>query len=664
MNGGDHQRPQPWLGRVLSEANQLQDDYDLTVMSLEDYLRHAPITGLPTWTGELRSGARANLLPGVLSNRVDVKQAAARAERALERQAEPLCALFLPPEQWPEPFLRLAWQELLRNAAHDSSCACSADEVVDAVLSRYAAARQIADGLVQEALGGFDTSTPGPVVVNPSARRRRGLVELVLAGTPPPGTQPVVVVDAVSTERTVTGREVTTLIGQIANEALAVGGVITGAEVLSGDDGLDVVLHTGPPAAVNPTAASELGSLYALAGAHRDAPARVRVERTPFCRVLADSGEVEGFGWRTWSPEGRPAVGPVRAAGGTMENELVRVEVDPYDGTFAIDGHGGLDRLVDGGDAGDTYNYSPPPGDTLVDHPSAVNVDAVESGPLRAALEVTRTYGWSEQSVTVVTRLELRAGERLVRITTSFDNTRRNHRLRAWFPLPEAATTSRAECAFTVVERGLTAEGGPHERGIPTFPSRRFVAAGGLTVVHDGLLEYELMPGPPPALALTLLRCVGMLSGTDLAYRPMPAGPPVPVEGAQMQGPRVLCYGVALGPEWPSRAGDTAPIDPYGLADDAFLPLLVTTATGTGRRPASGSALSVECAEVSAVRRAGDRLEVRVFNPTDQATTVALAGHSGWLVDLRGRPLEPFDESFPLRPHGIATLRLSTRAGP
>ena len=51
--------------------------------------------------GELRSGSRSNLLMGVASNRVDVKQAAARAERALERLAEPLSALFLPAEAWP-----------------------------------------------------------------------------------------------------------------------------------------------------------------------------------------------------------------------------------------------------------------------------------------------------------------------------------------------------------------------------------------------------------------------------------------------------------------------------------------------------------------------------------------------------------------------------------
>ena len=34
-----------------------------------------------------------------------------------------------------------------------------------------------------------------------------------------------------------------------------------------------------------------------------------------------------------------------------------------------------------------------------------------------------------------------------------------------------------AECAFAVVERGLTTEGGPHETALPTFVSRRFVDA-------------------------------------------------------------------------------------------------------------------------------------------------------------------------------------------
>jgi hypothetical protein len=69
----------------------------------------------------------------------------------------------------------------------------------------------------------------------------------------------------------------------------------------------------------------------------------------------------------------------------------------------------------------------------------------------------------------------------------------------------------------------------------------------------------------------------------------------------------------------------------------------------------------VSGAEVSAVRREGATLVVRVFNPTDATTTVTVEGRSGWLVDLRGRPIAPFDGGVELRPHGIATLALPDR---
>ena len=74
----------------------MQHEYHFAITSLPEYLDAQPTEGLPTWCGELRSGARANVLMGVASNRVDVHQAAAAAERALERRAEPLSALLVP----------------------------------------------------------------------------------------------------------------------------------------------------------------------------------------------------------------------------------------------------------------------------------------------------------------------------------------------------------------------------------------------------------------------------------------------------------------------------------------------------------------------------------------------------------------------------------------
>ena len=168
MNGTDHQLPQPWLGRVVAEANAMQDDYHFAVTSLAEYLaRRSRSTASPTWRGELRSGARANVLMGVASNRVDVHQAVRRAPSARSSAAPSRSsALFLPPDAVPRTRCSTsAWRQLVLNSAHDSSCACSADEVVDAVRVRYQEARQIGDGLARDALRAARRPT--------STRRRR-----------------------------------------------------------------------------------------------------------------------------------------------------------------------------------------------------------------------------------------------------------------------------------------------------------------------------------------------------------------------------------------------------------------------------------------------------------------------------------------------------------
>ena len=346
-----------------------------------------------------------------------------------------------------------------------------------------------------------------------------------------------------------------------------------------------------------------------------------------------------------------------------VANGLVRIEVDPANGTFALDGTPGYGRLVDGGDLGDSYNYSPPRQDSFVDTPHAVVVRVDERGPVRARVRITSTYEWPDHvdgssqarvgghQVDVDTVVEVRADDAAVRVTTTFVNPSGDHRLRVNLPLPEPARQSRAESAFTVVTRGLTAEGRPDEFGLPTAPANRFVSAGRLTVVHEGVCEYELIDLEGDAahtIALTVLRSTGMLSRLGMAYRPFPAGPLTPVEGLQMRGkPVELRYALALDCD-----------DPYRLADDVLLPLEPVASLGGGPRPASGSELTVHGAEVSALHRVAGVLEVRVFNPTPQPTVVSVPGRAGWLVDLRGYPESSFEGSFELRPFGIATARL------
>ncbi len=180
MNGSDHLLPQPWLGDVVAAANDIQDEYRFAVTSLAEYVREQPTDGLAQWDGELRSGARANVLMGVASNRVDVHQLAAHAERSLERYAEPLSALLLAPADYPAALLDVGWHQLVLNSAHDSSCACSADDVVEAVRVRYQEARHVGEALTREAVRTLATTVDVPasstIVVNSTARARSGVV--------------------------------------------------------------------------------------------------------------------------------------------------------------------------------------------------------------------------------------------------------------------------------------------------------------------------------------------------------------------------------------------------------------------------------------------------------------------------------------------------------
>jgi mannosylglycerate hydrolase len=669
MNGSDHLMPQPWLGRVVAEANDLQDEFDFEVTSLPHYLASAPTDGLTLVEGELRSGARSNMLMGVTSNRVDVKRRGALAERELERRAEPLSALFLDPGNYPDRLLELAWLEMVRNSAHDSICACSVDDVVDAVLHRYAEARAIAAGLADRAVKTFarSLSHAGGTVLNASQRARSGVVDLVVRadGPAPADVQVLSERSGMPGSMVLDADTVRTVLGMMQGPRISDDAWIQDVRIEDTEEGFDITIAVGTEEKPGVPIAEAKQDVYTRLGARPDAVVRVAMDQPSTRKILARTAEVPGYGWAAFEPV--PLAHPVQIeepeGSIVLTNGLVRVDVDPSTGTFALDGTPGYGRLVDGGDLGDSYNYSPPRRDTFVDTPLAVTVRIDERGPVRARVRITSTYDWpnhvdgttqervGSHHVDVHTDVDVLADDATVRVVTSFVNPSGDHRLRVHLPLPEAAQQSHAESAFTVVTRGLTAEGRPDEFGLPTAPANRFVRAGRLTVVHEGVCEYELIDIDGDAahtLALTILRSTGMLSRLGMAYRPFPAGPLTAVEGLQMRGKRVeLRYALALDCE-----------DPYRLADDVLLPLEAVQSLGGGPRPASGTEMTVHDAEVSALHRVAGVLEVRVFNPTLETTAVSFPGRTGWLVDLRGYPEAPFEGSFELRPFGIATVRL------
>jgi alpha-mannosidase len=114
-----------------------------------------------------------------------------------------------------------------------------------------------------------------------------------------------------------------------------------------------------------------------------------------------------------------------------------------------------------------------------------------------------------------------------VDIRTTVHNTIMDHRLRALFDTGIKTSESFADTPFAVVQRKHQSYDTTEfsiEHPAMVAPMQRFVTIRdeqkSFTLMVKGLPEYELKLEQPGVLALTLLRCVGKLSGRDLITRP------------------------------------------------------------------------------------------------------------------------------------------------
>ncbi|MEV6057101.1 alpha-mannosidase [Streptomyces sp. NPDC052107] len=673
MAGTDHNAPDPQLATWLRRASNRERV--ITIATLDEYVRkHVRDEVVTVVTGELRSHVRGNILPGVLSVRLGLKQRMALAERTIDH-AERANALWSPRDD--SPFLSLAWHKIIESTAHDSVVGSGTDETCAQVEARLAEAAQTARAVRDAALAEPAALVPsdGHLVANPLPFPRMALAEVEIAAPSEATTLVTITADGsehpvqlISEAPTVLGDErmdasqLERVLRRIHRRELF-GRLIDRYELTPGS----LVFHlaevpTGGPfdllilrREVAAAAAAHPGEWRVLTLAEARATALVPV-RLPACGLAS---------FRV-TPIDRPAtpampLAPSTATARTLSNGLVEVAVTT-DGTLDVTGADGtvlhgVGRLVDGGDRGDSYNYAPPAHDVLVSEPMEVRVELLESGPLRSRLRVTRVYEWpsalsSDRDVRggrtvptpVETLVEVRVGEPFVRVSTSFLNQSADHRLRFHVPLPEPVDTSASAGQFAVTERGLTAEGGWGEYPLPTFPASSLVSAGAANVLLDHSSEYELIDDGSE-LAITLLRAIGSISVNIHPLRDEPAASEIPAPGAQELGMRIENRFAVL----PSATGWQG-ANAVARAEEFRNNVLVTrgTATAEGPLPPDRIGVRVEGKDVfvSSVRRVTDadrgagteirlvamsttQSHARVTGPFTQATT----------VDLLGRPL-------------------------
>ncbi|WP_076263840.1 hypothetical protein [Intrasporangium flavum] len=456
MYGTDHAAPLPSLMTEVADLDADEAGPRIRVATLTEYLAEprTPCDDLLTVDGELRSHARANILPGVLSVRWQLKEAMARTERLLTRYAEPFAALHLP--ALPSHYLSMAWRRVIDSSCHDSVTGCGVDETAVQVLARLQEGEHAAQAVRDRALATAEGASPvgSLVVANPLARGRHDVIDV----TVPVPDQWGAVGFELPSGRVVPAQEISRPGTELAREPVSAADLpklmhrvhdreLFGFELRSididadarrvtfrladhGDPGFDAIAEEGrlrraadaspvdavwevvtadeprrrlaaavtaPPLGWAAIRVAELASTVAEAprsegDAARSAPDTLSAgERDQGAGLVAAGPTV-----LSTSPAGSVGTAPIRQGERVLDNGLVQVRVDD-DGTLTVTADGvtlrGVGRLVDGGDPGDSYNYAPPAHDVLVSEPTEVSMAGLGGeGRIVGALRVDRRY--------------------------------------------------------------------------------------------------------------------------------------------------------------------------------------------------------------------------------------------------------------------------------
>ena len=168
-NGSDHLPIEPELPEIVAGLAETLN-VSIQIGRYDDYAPAA--AGLPVHEGELVGSRLQNVLRGVNSARIYLKQANERMEqRLLSIETAASLHALRGEAPYPTAALRLAWRDLLRNHPHDSICGCSCDEVHRDMLVRWEQLDRTLDFVEREPLG------VGGALVNTLPFRRSRLVD-------------------------------------------------------------------------------------------------------------------------------------------------------------------------------------------------------------------------------------------------------------------------------------------------------------------------------------------------------------------------------------------------------------------------------------------------------------------------------------------------------
>lgn len=467
----------------------------------------------PTLKGEMRfqtSRPHHYLLPGVYSARLYLKQANARLQNYLTHVVEPLLALAMTHGEPEHPqnlqaMLRYSWRRLLRNQARPALAGTGTDDVHTINEIRYRQVEDSAQAIIARALDALPGVPHAPADL---PHRQQTLYAVVWNAHNWHIRQMVTLRLDLAPERyparviASSGRSLPFLWDNDTREISFIADVPP----------VGYSTYSIEPSATPPGAQHTLQSYNAT-----------QISDSSGASLLIEYNRLT---WRHF-------------ASGTQIADLL--------------------RYIDGGDAGDAYNYSPPQED-LVEQAQLVGAVRVEECALfrrlvmrhrlRVApgLNAHRNRERGLRLLDFTTTATFYTDIPGVYFRTTFHNTAHDHRLRVHLRTGIRTDRLLSDAPFGIVERKLSVDGSrlaPEDstEGVSaTYPMQTVSAVedadGALALVARGLTEIEgIAEMGQVTLALTLVRAVGWVNRADVRTRRALVDRAVPAPDAQCLRP-------------------------------------------------------------------------------------------------------------------------------
>ncbi|WP_193138486.1 mannosylglycerate hydrolase [Klebsiella aerogenes] len=455
--------------------------------------------------GELTEGKHSRVHKTIFSCRADLKLLNNEIEALLVNTLEPVLAISRSlGHEYPSKIIADIWKLMFYNAAHDSIGGCNSDETNQDIFFRFKQARDLVINLLElhSRLIAIRTRREHDytfTVFNPltSTVAPQVTFEAWLPGIP------FILRDAAGNALPYVIEEQTDLTRYVLNQTIR--------------------LNPGKP--------------------------NHQPEKVYRTKVTVNSSVLPALGYTRWHLDFAADGANQQVADNTpvIENAFYRIQVEE-DGLLTIH-HKDMGKsyerqmlLVENGDDGDSYNYSPPREDMTVTSRGCLVSASRETNGLNQSLLLEyvlnvpanleeRAQHIAASVLKVTVRVTLQRDD-LIRFRVDVDNQVLSHRLCVHFATDILANVSFADQLFGVVSRPVQLSNALkvweeehwQEKPISIEPMQSYVNLHddkhGFTVHTNGVREYEIVGNNFDTIAVTLFRSFGNMGKENLLYRP------------------------------------------------------------------------------------------------------------------------------------------------